>query len=114
MAKAFGIQVYEILHSGCLNGVYANIKSNNEVCNEVSKKKLFQSINIINPANDPIIGDYDCFYFEGNNRQNCDLEIRIGNSSHYDFKWLDLNNTQTIFTGEGWKINEHQIVIQYR
>lgn len=113
MARSFGVQVYDILPSGCLNGVYANPGTNGSVYNEIARKKEKQK-EVLNDNADSIIGDYDCFYFDlDNERCNCNLAIRMGTTSQYVFTWTDLVGNP-IFTGEGWKTSGNQITIQYR
>lgn len=112
MPKYNGVQVYEILPDGCLNGTYANEGSRNEIYNEIARKKRTQPKDAINKA-DNVIGDYDCFYFDlDNERVNCDLIIRPGANTQYTFTWID--GIKTLFTGVGWKTNNHQITIAYK
>ncbi len=109
MSKAFGVVVYEILPSGCLNGVYTNLGTKRELYNELARKQTKES------PSDTIIGNYDCFYFDmENERVSCTLNIEDGGiKCQYLFKWFDEESTE-IFNGEGWKTSDHQIVVQYR
>jgi hypothetical protein len=37
MPKIIGVQIFDILEGGCLNGTYINADTN-EVCNEIARK----------------------------------------------------------------------------
>ncbi|MEI9933807.1 MAG: hypothetical protein WDM71_02930 [Ferruginibacter sp.] len=114
MSKTIGVQVYEILPNGCLNGVYANEGSLNEIFNEISRKSAKQEDINIDPK-DILIGKYDCFYFDLNNKgEECELNIINGGSnSQYIFKWSEKGSTSSKFEGKGWKTNHNQITIKY-
>ena len=80
MAKTQGVQVYEILPDGCLNGTYANDDTGNKIYNEIARKRTGDTTDII--------GLYDCFYFDlGNTNQPCELEIKLASTSQYEFIW---------------------------
>lgn len=77
-----GIILYSIELDGCLNGVYTNEEARGEIFNEIAKASKF-------PFNeDDLSGDYNCFYFEKNRRNNATLQIkRRGQHNIYDFIW---------------------------
>ena len=110
MVRTKGIQVYEILPDGCLNGTYANEGTSNEIYNEISRKKSESNLELT----DPLIGYYDCVYFDiGNKHYECDLEITKGSISKYYFIWSEKGPTKPIFEGHGWQTNQNTITIKY-
>lgn len=95
-----GLILYNIEKDGCLNGVYTNEYCKGEIWNEILKKKT---------KDDDICGEYLCAYSEGKKIINDTLEIKKheNNNGSYNFEW------GKYFTGYGYKINDHQIIVHY-
>ena len=109
MSSYNGVIVYEIHPNGCLNGVYSNdhTDTNNEIFNEIARKKPTNEINDIE-------GLYTCCYIDLNSESfKCDLQIK-NNNDQYEFTWYETGlPTQWKFKGKGWKTRENQITVWY-
>lgn len=105
-----GIVLYNIELNGNLNGVYTNNHpiTNGRIFTETARLRgdtFFEG--------NTEVRIYDCFYFdvvEGG--VECTLTFRITNGI-YRVEWHLPNQTTPIFIGEGFQMNDRQIVISY-
>lgn len=111
----YGIALYNIELSGCLNGVYTNENEKGIISNSISIKKS---------KSDSLIGEYDYSYFEngvdkkkGNDNYKGELVISYDPSfpKVYKFDWnIDTGFKKISFEGKGYKMNEKQIAVRYQ
>lgn len=105
-----GIVLYNIERNGNLNGVYTN---NHPITNgRISTETARLRENTLIEADTEVIV-YDCFYFDTvDGGIECTLTFRITNGI-YGVEWHLQNQTNPIFIGEGFRMNDTQIVISY-
>ncbi|ESU19042.1 hypothetical protein FCR2A7T_24560 [Flavobacterium cauense R2A-7] len=109
-----GIILYDIQLNGDLNGVYTNnLTPNAELFTETAHFLRDESFgDFING-----LMLYEAFYFDfESGRVNAILEFRIVNGLITARWWRegeDRIEDNLLFTGEGYRMNHHQIVIAY-
>ena len=108
MPKTNGVQLYDILPDGSLNGAYINLDTN-EVLNEISRK--------IDSSNS-IEGVYLNMYFNRDHPSQ-DIEKCTGTliidppiNGKYKLTWIN-ENAGIDWHGEGWIIKANQMIITY-
>lgn len=106
MAKVrYGIALYSMDKDGSLNGSYTNEHAQGIVYDEIAQR--------VTPlGNDPLLGTYECVYFEaGAKKIEANLNIDH-NGQTYTFEWRAKNGNDH-YRGVGHRMRNEIIAVRY-
>ena len=101
-----GIILYDIELSECLNGVWTNQPNKGVIRNEIAKRVI--------KGSDEIVGTYQSSYIEIDDnihRGTLTITIEPTEVGVYSFLWVYENGNT--FKGKGYRMNERQITVHY-
>lgn len=108
MFEKIGVQYYEIMGNGCLNGCYLNFETG-QVFNEIARKS---------DGSKELPGRYYCSYTNQDSGgvidiSNETLEIVEISNNQFSFTWTDADR-KINWLGHGGKISDSQVLVKYR